>query len=46
MYRDVALSTYIHLKKLMWAGHIVKKEHHHHAKEGTRKLFWSRKASG
>jgi hypothetical protein len=33
MYRDVALSTYIRLKRLMWAGHIVKKEHHHMPKK-------------
>jgi hypothetical protein len=27
MYKDVALSTYMHLKR-MWAGHIVRMEHH------------------
>jgi hypothetical protein len=28
MYKDVALSTYINLKKLMWAGHVVRMEEH------------------
>jgi hypothetical protein len=28
MYKDVALSTYIHLKRLMWAGHVVRMEQH------------------
>jgi hypothetical protein len=27
MYKDVALSTYLHLKRLMWAGHVVRMEH-------------------
>jgi hypothetical protein len=26
MYKDVALSTYIRLKRLMWAGHVVRTE--------------------
>jgi hypothetical protein len=26
MYKDVALSTYIRLKGLMWAGHVVRME--------------------
>jgi hypothetical protein len=46
MYKDVALSTYIHLKSLMWAGHVVRMEKTSYPKEGTRKLFWRRKASG
>jgi len=28
MYKDVALSTYIRLKRLMWAGHVVRMEQH------------------
>jgi hypothetical protein len=28
MYKDVPLSVYIHLKKIMWAGHIVRMEQH------------------
>jgi hypothetical protein len=28
MYKDVALSSYIHLKRLMWAGHIVRMKQH------------------
>jgi hypothetical protein len=28
MYKNVALSTYIRLKKLMWAGHVARMEHH------------------
>jgi hypothetical protein len=28
MYTDVALSTYICLKRLMWAGHVVRMEQH------------------
>jgi hypothetical protein len=28
MYKDMALSTYICLKKVMWAGHVVKMEEH------------------
>jgi hypothetical protein len=39
MYKDVSVSTYILLKRLMWAGHVIRME-------GTRKLFWRRKASG
>jgi hypothetical protein len=28
MYKDVALSTFIRLKRLMWAGHVVRMEQH------------------
>jgi hypothetical protein len=28
MYKDVALSTYIRFKRLMWAGHVVRLEQH------------------
>jgi hypothetical protein len=28
MYEDVPLSTYIRLKKLMWAGHVVRMDEH------------------
>jgi hypothetical protein len=28
MYKDVALSTYIRLKRLIFAGHVVRMEHH------------------
>jgi hypothetical protein len=28
MYKDVALSTYTRLKRLMWAGHVVRMEQH------------------
>jgi hypothetical protein len=28
MYKDVALSTYICLKRLMWVGHVVRMEEH------------------
>jgi hypothetical protein len=27
MYKDVVLSTYIRLKRLMWAGNVVRMEH-------------------
>jgi hypothetical protein len=29
MYKDVPLSTYIRLKTLMWAGHVVRMEEYH-----------------
>jgi hypothetical protein len=29
MYKDVDLSTYIRLKRLMWADHVVRMEQHH-----------------
>jgi hypothetical protein len=28
MYKDVALSAYIRLQRLMWAGHVVRMEQH------------------
>jgi hypothetical protein len=28
MYKDVALSTYIRLKRLIWAGQVVRMEQH------------------
>jgi hypothetical protein len=46
MYKDVPLSTYIGLKILMRAGHVVRMEEHSIPKKGTRKMFWRRKASG
>jgi hypothetical protein len=29
MYKDMVLSTYICLKRLMWAGHVLRMEEHH-----------------
>jgi hypothetical protein len=45
MYKDVALSTYIRLKRLLWAGHVINGTTLY-PKEGTMKLFWMWKASG
>jgi hypothetical protein len=32
MYKDVALSTYIRSKRLMWTGHVVRMEQHRNPK--------------
>jgi hypothetical protein len=39
MYKDVALSTYIRLKRLMWTGHIVRTEQHRNPKRVLRSCF-------
>jgi hypothetical protein len=39
MYKDVPLSVYISLKKLMWAGHVVRMEQHRIPKKVLRSCF-------
>jgi hypothetical protein len=46
MYKDVPLSTYIRLKRLIWADHVVRLEQHRVSKKVLGSFFWRRKASG
>jgi hypothetical protein len=39
MYKDVALSTYIRLKGLMWVGHVVRMEQYRIPKKVLRSCF-------
>jgi hypothetical protein len=43
MYKDVALSTYIRLKRLKWAGHVVRMEEHRIPKKVLGSCFGGRK---
>jgi hypothetical protein len=38
-YKDLALSTYMRVKRLMWAGHVVRMEQHRIPKKALGSCF-------